>query len=155
MRYVIWDNMNEQIKPVDVDEYMLTHGKPVLKKVVSHVRDIDKEMDLSREERIAVLSQAVDKTLQDRYYYTQRKDVQEKQEKKENKLLGTKIEKASKLAEEEQETEEEAEEEPEEEEAEEVEEEPEEEAEEEAEEEEEDEPKTFKSLDDLLQERIQ
>lgn len=136
--------MNEQIKPVDVDEYMLTHGKPVLKKVVSHVRDIDKEMDLSREERIAVLSQAVDKTMQDRYYYTQRKDVQEKQEKKENEQLGSpKIEKASKLAEEEEDEQEEEETEP-------VEEAEEEEAEEE--EPESSGAKKFASLDDMLKE---
>lgn len=151
MRYVIWDNMNEQIKPVDVDEYMLTHGKPVLKKVVSHVRDIDKEMDLSREERIAVLSQAVDKTLQDRYYYTQRKDVQEKQEKKENEQLGSpKIEKASELTEQEQEKAEDVEEE----EAEEEEAEEEEPVEEEAEEEEPESSgaKKFTNLEDMFRE---
>lgn len=92
---------SEQIKPVDVDKYMNEHGKPTLKKVVSHIRDIDKELDLSREERIAVLHQAIDKSMQDRYYYTQRKDVQKKEQEKEDKLLGTKIEKASKLAEQE------------------------------------------------------
>ncbi len=81
------------------DKWEQRHGKPVTKKVVSHVRDMDEELDLSREEREAVLNQHLDKALQDYFYWAEDNLDDLEQEELEENLEGTKIEKASQEAE--------------------------------------------------------
>lgn len=97
-----------------IDRYMNKHGKPATQCVVQHVRDLDKKLDLSREERSVVLNQCLDKALRDRFYFEEdNKDELEKQEieevhesKQKSEEAGFK--KAKEIAEQEQEEEDDA-----------------------------------------------